>query len=115
MGRQAAALAPFSPPLSALGVQGDTVVVEGPPGARGSKGEPVRAVPVLPLPSFLSLWEELEELFPAGGSSLGECIVPSLPATLQTPCSCSHPDVCLSFSSSPDPSLCFLLCRESVA
>ncbi|NWX28551.1 CO7A1 protein, partial [Notiomystis cincta] len=26
--------------VSALGVQGDTVVVEGPPGARGSKGEP---------------------------------------------------------------------------
>jgi len=31
----------------ALGMQGDTVVVEGPIGARGSKGEPVRDVPIL--------------------------------------------------------------------
>lgn len=43
-------LAPPLTPSSSLGVQGDTVVVEGPTGARGSKGEPVRDVPILPVP-----------------------------------------------------------------
>lgn len=81
MGRQAAALAPLLTltSLSALGVQGDTVVVEGPPGVRGSKGEPVRAVPILPLPILpVPLGRAAE------GPSPAEHIVPSPSATLQT-------------------------------
>lgn len=91
MGRQAGALVPLLTPtsLSALGVQGDTLVVEGPPGVRGSKGEPVRAVPILPLPVFPVPLGRAGGAF-SEGPSLAEHIVLSPSATLQTPTFCPH-------------------------
>lgn len=102
---------PLLPPPLSLGVQGDTVVVEGPPGARGSKGEPVRTLPIMPLP-ILPV-----PLGRAGGAF--SCffllrdpplhIIPSPSATLPTPMflppweSVLPTLMCQSFSSFPDP------------
>lgn len=55
LGQGVAVLSPPSshPPLSCM--QGDTIVVEGPAGARGSKGEPVRAGGLLGDPALGSM------------------------------------------------------------
>ena len=72
-------------------------------------------------PPHLCLPEELGGLLAAEGPSLTEHVVPSPSATPQTPVSLpegglsSPPNTRLSVSLSPDPSLCFPLCRASVA